>query len=73
MVMYRHVIVFGHVIGHMVLIWVRDHVMSHVLPSQGHMPSSQGHVGESSFSQLGCNLALGAGWVDLGVVHAIPS
>ena len=41
--MYRHVIVFGPMIGHVVLIWVRDHVMSHVLPSQGHVPVL-GHV-----------------------------
>jgi len=59
-------IVFGHVIGHMVLIWVRDHVMSHVLPSQG-------HVGESSSSLFGYSLALGADWVDLGFSHSIPS
>jgi len=54
-------IVLDHVIGHVVLVWVRDHVMSHVLPSQGHVPSSLGHVGESSSSRFGCSLALGAG------------
>ena len=52
-VVYRYVIVFGHVIGHMVLIWVRGHVMSHVLPSQGHVPVSPGHVEESSSSLFG--------------------
>jgi len=56
-----------------VLELVEDHVIRHVLFSQDHVPSSQDHVGESSSSQLGCNLALGAGWVDLGFVRAIPS
>ena len=59
--MYRHVIVFGHVIGHVVLMWVKDHVMSYMLPSQGHVPSSQGHVGESLFLLFGYSWALGAG------------
>ena len=61
MVVYRHVIMFGHVIGHVVLMWVRDHVMSHVLLSQGHVPVSPGHVEESSSLLFGYSLALGAG------------
>jgi len=52
---------------------VRDHVTDHMLPFQDHVLSSQDHVGEPSSSRLGCNLALGAGWVDLGVLRAIPS
>jgi len=72
-VMYGHVIMLGHVIGHVVLIRVKDHVMSHVLLSQGHVPASQGHVGESSSSLFGYSLALGVGWVGLGVSRSIPS
>ena len=64
---------FGHVIGHVVLVWVRDHVISHVLLSQGHVPVSPGHMEESSFSLFGYSWALGVGWVDLGVLRAIPS
>ena len=45
---------FGHVIGHVVLMWVRDHVMSHVLPSQG-------HVEEPSSLLFGYSWALGGG------------
>ena len=59
-------VVFGHVTGHMVLIQVRGHVMSHVLPSQGHM-------GESLSSLFGYSLALGGDLVDLGVSRLIPS
>jgi len=53
-------VMFEHVTGHIVLIQVRDHMMSHVLPSQGHVSISQGHMGESLPSLFGCNLALGA-------------
>jgi len=53
-------IVLGHVIGHVILIWVRDHVISHMFPSQGHVPVSQGHVGESLSLLFGYSLALGA-------------
>jgi len=49
------------------------HMVGQVIASQGHMPASQGHVGESSFLLSGYNLALGPGWVDLGVSHVIPS
>ena len=64
---------FGHVIGYVIQELVRDHVMSHVIPSQGHVPISQGHMGEFLSSLFGCNLALGSGWVDLGLSRAIPS
>jgi len=67
------VIVFGHMTGHMVLMLVKDHVMSHMLPSQGHVPVSQCHVGESLSSLFGYSLALGVDLVDLGVSHLIPS
>ena len=66
-------VVFGHMTGHVVLIWVRDHMMSQVLPSQGHVPVSQGHVGESLSSLFGYSLALGADLVDLEVLCLIPS
>ena len=66
-------IVFGHVTGHMVPMQVRDHVMSHVLLFQGHVPVSQDHVGESLSLLFGCSLALGVDLVDLGVLHSIPS
>ena len=64
---------FGHVTGHVVLMWVQNHVMSHVLLSQGHVPISQGHVGQSSSSLFGYSWALGADLVDLEVSHPIPS
>ena len=51
---------YGHVTGHVVLIRVKDHVMSHVLLSQGHVPISQGHMGESLSSLFDYSLALGA-------------
>jgi len=57
----------------LVLIQVRDHVISHMLPSQGHMPVSQGHMEKSSSLLFGYSLALGADRVDLGVSHLIPS
>ena len=63
----------GHVIGHVVLKPVRDHVMRHVIGSQGHVVLSQGHVRESSSSLFGYSLALGADWVDLGFSRSIPS
>jgi len=63
----------GHVIGHVVLKLVRDHVMRHVIGSQGHVPVSPGYVEESSSSLFGYSWALGVGWVDLGVSRVIPS
>jgi len=48
-----HMIMLGHVIGHMMLKLVRDHVMSHVIVFQGHMPLSQDPMGESSSSLSG--------------------
>ena len=48
---------FGHVTGHVVLMQVRDHVMSHVLLSQGHVPVSQGYMGQSSSSLFGYSWA----------------
>ena len=57
-----HVIVFGHVFGHVTWEVLGDHV-----------PVSQDHVGVSSSSLSGYSLALGLGWVDLGVSRVIPS
>jgi len=68
-----HVLVYSHVYGHVSLRLVRDHVIHHVSLSPGHVPASQDHMGESLFSLSGCNLALGSGWVDLGLLRAIPS
>ena len=39
-VVYGLVIMLGHVIGHVVPRPVRDHMMCHVIVSQGHMPGS---------------------------------
>ena len=64
---------FGHVTGHMVLMQVRDHVIRHMLPSQGHVPISQGHMGKSLSSLFGYSLALGVDLVDLEVSCLIPS
>ena len=36
-VVYGHMIMLGHVIGHVMLRPVRDHVMCHVIVSQGHV------------------------------------
>ena len=66
-------IVLGHVIDYVVLMWVRDLVTHHVLLSQGHVPVSQSHVGRSLSLLFGYSLALGAGLVDLGLSRAIPS
>jgi len=66
-------LVYSHVCGHVLLRLVRDHVIRHMSLSQDHVPASQDHMGESSSLQLGCNLALGSGWVDLGLLRAIPS
>ena len=63
----------GHMVGHVVLMRVRDHMVSHMLSSQGHMPISQGHVGESSSLLFGYSLALGVDLVGLEVLHPIPS
>jgi len=72
-----HVIVFGHVFGYVTWKAQGDHVMHHVtgqvIVSQGHVPASLGLVGESSSSLSGYSWALGLGWVNLGVSHAIPS
>ena len=74
-------------IGHVVPKPVRDHVIRHVIGSQGHVlchvmghmmfswdhvPVSQDHVGVSSSSLSGYNSALGLGWVDLVVSRMIP-
>jgi len=59
--MWGHVLVYSHVYSHVLLRLVRDHVIHHVLLSQGHVPASQDHVGDSSSSLSGCNLALGSG------------
>ena len=48
-------------------------MVGHVTDSQGHVPVSQDHMGEFSSSLFGCNLALGSGWVDLGLSRVIPS
>ena len=37
------VIVFGHMSGHVTLKVQRDHVMDHVIASQGHVPLGSGH------------------------------
>ena len=75
--MYGHVIVFGHVFGHVTRKVLGDHVIRHVIghmmSSLDHVPVSQDHVGGSSSSQPGYNLALGAGRVDLGFSCVIPS
>jgi len=73
MIVCGHVLVYSHVYGHVLLRLVRDHVIHHVSLSQGHVPDSQDHVGESSSSLSGYNLALGSGRVDLGRLCAIPS
>jgi len=66
-----HVIVSGHMImlGHMLdqmtghVTWKvqEDHVIDHVIISHGHVPTSQGHVGESLSLLFDYNLALGLG------------
>ena len=77
MIVSGHVVMLGHMFGHVT--WkvqgdhMMGHVMGHVMGSQGHMPASQGHIGESLFSLFDYNLALGSGWVDLGVSCVIPS
>jgi len=77
MTVYRHVIVFGHVFGHVT--WeilgghVIRHVMGHMMFSWDHVPVSQDHMGVSLSSLSGYSLALGLGWVDLGVSCMIPS
>ena len=72
-----YIIVLGHIFGYVTSKVWRDHiiyyVIDHVIVSQGHMPTSWGHVGESLSSLFGCNLALGSDWVCLGVSHMIPS
>ena len=49
------------------------HVMGHMMFSWDHVPVSQDHVGVSSSLLSGYSLALGLGWVDLGVSRMIPS
>jgi len=72
-----HVIVFGHVFGHVTWEVLGDHVICHVMGhmmfSWDHVPVSQDHVGASSSLLSGCSLALGLGWVDLGVSRMIPT
>jgi len=74
---YRHVIAFGHVFGHVTWKVLGDHVichvMGHMISSWDHVPVSQDHVGVSSSLLSGYSLALGLGWVDLGVSRMIPS
>jgi len=48
-------------------------VLYHMSPFQDHVLVSQDHMGESSSSQFGCNLALGSGRVDLELSCVIPS
>jgi len=48
-------------------------MMGHMISSWDHVPISQDHVGVSSSSLSGYSLALGLGWVDLGVSRMIPS
>ena len=75
--MYRHVIVFDHVFGHVTWKVLGDHVirpvMGHMISPWDHVSVSQDHMGVSSSSLSGYSLALGLGWVDLGVSHMIPS
>jgi len=60
-----HMITFGHVTGHVTWKVQEDHVMCHmigqVIASQGHVPASLDHVGESSSLLSGYSLALGLG------------
>jgi len=71
--MYGHVIVVGHVFGHVTWEVLGDHVMGHMMSSWDHVSVSQDHMGVSSSSLSGYSLALGLGWVDLGVSRMIPS
>ena len=75
--MYGHVIVFGHVFGHVTWEALGDHVICHVMGhmmfSWDHVPVSQDHMEVSSSLLSGYSLALGLGWVDLGVSRMIPS
>jgi len=70
-------IVFGHVLGHVTWEVLRDHVichvMDHMMSSWDHVLVSQGHMGVSSSLLFDYSLALGSGWVDLGVSRMIPS
>ena len=51
----------------------KDHVIDHMTISQGHVPASQGHMGEFLSSLFDYNLALGSGWMDLEFPCVIPS
>ena len=57
MIMSRHVIVLGHMFGHVTLRVQRDHMMHYVIE---HMIVSQGHMGETSSLLFDCSLALGS-------------
>ena len=65
MIVSGHVIVFGHVSGHMTWKVQGDHVMchmmDHVMVSQGHVPASSDHIRESLSLLSGYSLALGPG------------
>jgi len=58
-----HVIVFGHVFGHVTWEVLGDHVICYVM---GHMMFSWDHVGVSLSLLSGYSLALGLGWMGLG-------
>ena len=72
-----HVIILGHMFGHMTSKVWRDHMICHVvgqvIASQDHVPPSLGYMGESLSSLSGYSLALGPDWVDLGFSCVIPS
>ena len=57
MIMFGHMIMSGHVFGHVTSKVWRDHMICHVvdqvIASQGHVPASQDHVGEFSSSLFG--------------------
>jgi len=76
-IMCGHVIMSGHMFGHVTWKVLGDHVIHHMIGhlmfSWDHVPVSQDHMGVSSSSLSGYSLALGLGWVDFGVSHMIPS
>jgi len=68
--MFGHVIILGHMFGHVTpKVW-RDHMICHMVDQ---VITSQGHMEESSSLLSGYSLALGPDWVDLGVSCVIPS
>jgi len=68
--MFGHVIISSHMFGQVTSKVWRDHMIHHVVDQ---VIVSQGHVKESLSLLSGYNLALGPGWVDLGVSQVIPS